>query len=212
MECIVTGINVYANDLGLNFSMPFALAQKLGVEDVYYCAYSLQDPSQRFAIADEINEKFSDIVAASATEEDSVMDLYAVARNAMTVIIYAISIVFSLVVVMMVCKKAFLQERRDIGIYKSLGFTSAKLRLQFAVRFLIVSLIGSAVGTVLSFFFTEKVLTMVFRLLGISSFNAQFTVMSFAVPVAIIAVSFFSFAYLASSRIKTVEIKELVIE
>lgn len=212
VECIITGINVYANDLGLNFSVPLVLAQKLGVEDVLHCGYSLKDASQRFAIADQINERFSDIVTATASEEDSVMDLYAVARNAMTVIIYVISIVFSLVVVMMVCKKAFLQERRDIGIYKSLGFTSAKLRLQFAVRFLIVSIIGSAVGTVLSFFFTEKVLTMVFRLLGISSFNAQFTVVSFAVPVAIIAVSFFSFAYLASSRIKTVEIKELVIE
>lgn len=212
VECIITGINVYANDLGLNFSVPLVLAQKLGVEDVLHCGYSLKDASQRFAIADQINEKFSDIVTATASEEDSVMDLYAVARNAMTVIIYVISIVFSLVVVMMVCKKAFLQERRDIGIYKSLGFTSAKLRLQFAVRFLIVSIIGSAVGAVLSFFLTEKVLTMVFRLLGISSFNAQFTVVSFAVPVAIIAVSFFGFAYLASSRIKTVEIKELVIE
>lgn len=211
-ECIITGINVYANDLGLNFSMPFELAQKLGVEDVYYCAYSLQDSSRRFAIADEINETFSDIVTATASEEDSIMDLYAIARNAMTVIIYVISIVFSLVVVMMVCKKAFLQERRDIGIYKSLGFTSGGLRLQFAVRFLIVSLVGSALGTVLSFFFTEKVLTMVFRLVGISSFNARFTVVSFAVPVAIIAASFFSFAYLASARIKTVQIKELVIE
>jgi ABC-type antimicrobial peptide transport system permease subunit len=113
---------------------------------------------------------------------------------------------------MMVCKKAFLQERRDIGIYKSLGFTSAKLRLQFAVRFLIVSLIGSAVGTVLSFLFTQKVLTVVFRLMGISSFNAKFTFVSFAVPVAIIAASFFGFAYLASGKIKTVEIKELVVE
>lgn len=212
VECIITGINVYANDLGLNFSMPLVLAQKLGVEDIYYCAYSLEDTSRRVAIADQINEKFSDIVTATASAEDSMMDLYAIARNAMSVIIYVISIVFSLVVVMMVCKKAFLQERRDIGIYKSLGFTSGKLRLQFAVRFVIVSLIGSALGTVLSFFFTEKVLTMVFRLVGISSFNARFTFVSFAVPVAIIAVSFFSFAYLASFRIKTVEIRELVIE
>ena len=212
VECIITGINVYANDLGLNFSVPLAVGQKLGVEDVYYYAYSLKDSDQRFAIADKINEKFADIVVAEATKGDSIMDLYAVARDAMTVIIYAISIVFSLVVVMMVCKKAFLQERRDIGIYKSLGFTSAKLRLQFAVRFLIVSLIGSAVGTVLSFLFTQKVLTVVFRLMGISSFNAKFTFVSFAIPVAIIAASFFGFAYLASGKIKTVEIKELVVE
>lgn len=212
VECIITGINVYANDLGLNFSIPLVVAQKLGVEDIHYCGYSLEDASQRFSIAEQINKKFSDIVTAEASEEDSIMDLYAIARNAMTAIIYVISIVFSLVVVMMVCKKAFLQERRDIGIYKSLGFTSGGLRLQFAVRFLVVSLIGSAVGAVLSFFFTEKVLTMVFRLVGISSFNARFTFGSFAIPIAIIAVSFFSFAYLASSKIKTVQIKELVIE
>ena len=210
-ECIITGINVYANDLGKNFSMPLVAAQTLGVEDVYYCAYSLEDGSERDAIADEINDLYSDIVEAKAVTEDSSMDTYSDARNAMTAIIYVISVVFSMVVVMMVCKKAFLQERRDIGIYKSLGFTSGKLRTQFAVRFLIVSVLGSVLGAVLSFFFTEKVLTMVFRLLGVS-FNAQFDVMSFAVPAAIIAVSFFAFAYLASNKIKTVEIKELVIE
>ena len=192
--------------------MPLVAAQKLGIEDIYYYTYSLKDASKCVAIADAINEAYPDIVVDEADETDSEQDLYAVARNAMTVVIYVISVVFSMVVVMMVCKKAFLQERRDIGIFKSLGFTSANLRLQFAVRFLIVSLIGSALGTVLSFFFTEKVLTMVFRLLGISSFNAQFNLMSFAVPVAIIAVSFFTFAYLASEKIKTVEIKELVIE
>ena len=138
--------------------------------------------------------------------------MYATARNAMTAIIYLISIIFSLVVVMMFCKKAFLQERRDIGIYKSLGFTSSKLRLQFAVRFLIISLIGSALGSLLSLLFTQNTLTAVFRFVGISSFNVKFTAMSFVIPIAIIAVSFFAFSYIASRKIKKVEIKELVIE
>jgi ABC-type antimicrobial peptide transport system permease subunit len=127
-------------------------------------------------------------------------------------VIYVISVVFSLVVVMMFCKKAFLQERRDIGIYKSMGFTSNVLRLQFAVRFLIVALIGSALGSVLSLCCTGWVLTMVFRLVGISSFIARFTPESFIIPMAIIGVSFFGFAYLASGEIKKVEIKELVME
>jgi ABC-type antimicrobial peptide transport system permease subunit len=146
-----------------------------------------------------------------ANEEDSILEMYTGARTAMIVIIYVISIVFSLVVVMMFCKKAFLQERRDIGIYKSLGFTSGKLRMQFAIRFLIVSLIGSALGTVLSLFFTEPVLKAVFRIIGVW-FSAKFSPIAFIVPVAIIAVSFFSFSYLASRKIKRVEIKELVIE
>lgn len=211
-EYVVTGIHVFANELGFNFAMPIEGAGKLDVKDTLYYGFNLADTSDRLTIADEINAKYSDIVTVVTNEVDPTLELYAVARNAMTVIIYVISVVFSLVVVMMFCKKAFLQERRDIGIYKSLGFTSGKLRVQFAVRFLIVSLIGSALGALLSVLLTQKILTAIFRLVGISSFNTDFTAMSFAVPVAIIAVSFFAFSYLASRRIKTVEIKELVIE
>ena len=200
------------NDLGLNFSIPFEAAQKLGVQYVSCCAYSLKEPSKCVAIADEIEEKYSDILTVSASETDSFVELYSVARNAMTAIIYVVSVLFSLVVVMMVCKKAFLQERRDIGIFKALGFTSNKLRLQFAVRFLIVSLVGSALGIVLSLFFTHITLTWVFRMIGISNFISKFSALSIIIPTAITAVSFFVFAYLSSRKIKKVEIRELVTE
>lgn len=211
-EYIITGLSVDASNSGLNFSMPLEAAKKLDVENILLYGFSLEDSSECKAIEKEINEKYSDILTAVGTEKDPNFEMYSAVRDAMTAIIYVISIVFSLVVVMMVCKKAFLQERKDIGIYKSLGFTSSKLRLQFAVRFLIVSIIGSALGSLLSVLFTQNALTEVFKLTGISSFNSQFTALSFIVPIAIIAISFFTFAYIASHKIKSVEIKELVIE
>ena len=211
-EYIITGINVFMNDLGLNFSMPLAGAERLGVEDVYYCSYSLKDSTKAEDVANAINNNFSDVVSAEAVDSDVSMEMYTLVVDAMTVIIYVVSVIFSLVVVMMVCNKTFLQERRDIGIYKALGFTSKKLRLQFAVRFLIVSVIGSVLGSILSLCFTEKVLTVIFREIGIASFNAQFTFVAFIVPVVLICVCFFIFAYFASRKIKKVEIKELVIE
>ena len=211
-EYIITGINVYANDLGLNFSMPLEGAEKLGVEDIYYCCYSFKDSSKAEDVANAINESFSDIVSAEAVYSSVEMYTYNLVVDAMTVIIYVISVIFSLVVVMMVCTKTFLQERKDIGIYKALGFTSKKLRLQFAVRFLIISLIGSVSGSLLSLCFTEKVLSMIFREIGIASFNANFTPVAFTVPVALVCICFFIFAYFASRKIKTVEIRELVVE
>lgn len=211
-EYLITGINIYANELGLNFSMPLEGAKKLGIEDTLFYGYSLADETNCNELAEELNEKYGDILNAKGYEADPSIELYSTIVGAMTAVIYVVSVVFSLVVVMMFCKKAFLQERKDIGIYKSLGFTSSKLRLQFAVRFLIVSLIGSAFGSVLSFLFTEKLLTVIFKVVGISSFNTEFTVFSFLIPIAIIAVSFFVFSYLASSKIKKVEIKELVVE
>ncbi len=40
--------------------------------------------------------------------------------SVITVIIYSFSIVFVLIVVIMVCNKTFIRERRDIGIFKAL--------------------------------------------------------------------------------------------
>ena len=211
-EYIITGINVNANDIGLNFSIPLEGAEKLGIEDVYYCGYSLKDSTKAEDVANAINNNFSDVVSAEVVDSDVSMYMYTLVVDAMTIIIYVFSIVFSLVVVMMVCTKTFLQERKDIGIYKALGFTSSKLRLQFAVRFLIVSVIGSVLGSILSLCFTENVLTVISREIGIASFNAQFTHVSFVVPVVLICVCFFIFAYFASRKIKKVEIKELVTE
>lgn len=211
-EYVITGFNTYANNLGINFSMPYEAAQKLDIPEGLTYSYDLVDASECQAIAEELNEKYSDLFEAKGFEQDQMLSLYTTSIDAMTILIYIISIVFSLVVIMMFCKKAFLQERKDIGIYKSLGFTSTKLRLQFAVRFLIVSLIGSAFGAVLSVLFTQPILTATFRILGVSVFNAQFTVMSFVIPILIVAVSFFVFSFFASRKIKKVEIKELVVE
>lgn len=211
-EYIITGINVFANELGMNFSIPLEGAKKLGIEDTLFYGFNITDDGECMKIAKELNKKYGDILDATGYEEDPYIDVYSSTVNAMTLVIYVISVIFSLVVVMMFCKKAFLQERRDIGIYKSLGFTSSKLRLQFAVRFLFVSLIGSAIGSLLSAMFSQSVLTIVFRFVGLSSFNTQFTAMSFIIPIAIIALSFFTFSYLASRKIKKVEIKELVVE
>lgn len=55
-------------------------------------------------------------------------------------------------------------------------------------------------------------LSLVFKMVGIASFNTEFTPMAFIIPIAIIAVSFLVFSYFSASKIKKVEIKGLVVE
>ena len=112
----------------------------------------------------------------------------------------------------MVCSKAFIGERKDIGIYKSLGFTCVKLRLQFALRFLLVALLGSILGSGLCYFLSGKMLSMLLSGVGITNFMASFDIKTVSIPVFVICSSFFVFSYLASGRIKKVEIRELVTE
>ena len=139
-------------------------------------------------------------------------DTYTIAINCMKAVIYIFSVLFALVVVVMVCNKTFIQERNDIGIYKALGFTAVNLRIQFAVRFFVVALAGSLLGSILSMYFSGRLLNTLLRNMGITSFAVQFTPITFFVPIMSICLCFLLFAYLAARKVKKVEARELVME
>lgn len=211
---LISGTVQFMNDAGRSFLISYNAAEKIGFDYPLWGAYSLEngeDEKQNAMIADLLNEKFGDRIEAKAYS-GLIDDTTETAINAMQVIIYFFSVLFSLIVVYMVCSKAFVQERIDIGIYKATGFKTSGLRAQFACRFLIVSMIGSAAGGLLSYFFSGKMLGILLKGIGITSFNTNIVFSSFAIPIALICSSFFLFSYLVSGKIKTVKIRELVTE
>ncbi len=211
---IISGTVQLMNDTGRAFIMSYSASEKIGYDANLWGCYSLEngdDESLNAKIADTLNEKFGDIIDAKVSGK-LLDDTYDIAISAMQMIIYVFSVLFSLVVTHMVCSKAFIQERTDIGIYKAVGFTSKNLRIQFAVRFLIVSVLGSAVGALLSVLFSSKLLSGLLRSIGITRFAVDFTAFSFAAPTILICVCFFVFAYLVSRKIKSVAVRELVVE
>ncbi len=210
-EYIISGLNQYMNDAGKNFSISMDAAEKIYSAKIFWIAYTIEDRSKGKAIEEALNERYGDKMNALFTEE--LMDKeYSMAIKFMTLIVYVFSIVFSVVVVYMFCCKAFIRERRDIGIFKALGFTSLKLRLQFAFRFSIVAVIGSVIGVALAAVFSGKLLSSILRLIGISSFKVIFNIRTFMVPTAVICICFFMFSLWATKKIKKVEVKELVVE
>lgn len=211
---IITGVIQTMSDVGRSFPMSYAAAERIGYNRSLWGRYSLESENDEILnqkIADTLNEKFGDIIKAEAN--GAVVDSSSEAAiKAMRIIIYVSSVLFSLIVVHMVCSKAFTQERTDIGIYKAVGFKASKLRIQFAFRFLIVSLIGSAAGGILSYFFSEKVLGILLKSIGITSVKTNVFAMSFEIPILIVCLSFLIFSYIVSGKIRKVKIRELVTE
>lgn len=211
---LITGTTQLFNDLGRFFIMSEDAAARIGDYPTLRGNYSLEDGEDEElnqSIADALNEKFGDKLEASAMGE-IMDDTTTAAIKAMQIIIYVFSILFSLIVVHMVCSKAFIQERTDIGIFKAAGFKTSDLRAQFAFRFLIVSVIGSAAGGVLSCLFSGRMLEVMLKSIGVTSVNTNLFFSTFAIPIAIICSSFLIFSYLVSGKIKTVKIRELVTE
>lgn len=215
-EYIITGLYQSVQDLGRCFTMSFEAASRLCdiTPDVMYI--TLSDDSLADSTVEMLNESYGDILEAEITEKsgyaESMTGLIDTLMDVIIGVIYSVSAVFALVAVHMVCSKAFLRERRDSGIYKALGFTSNRLRICFALRFLIISVIGGALGAVLSAMFSDRLLSLLLKNIGITCFDSKITAFTAAAPVLIICLCFFVFAYFSSGRIKKVEIRELVSE
>lgn len=214
-EFIITGFFQKINNGGMVIAMGFDGADKLGVpHNNLRLGYMFDDLSNLNEIKQVIDEKFGSILQTQVYE--SVDDTFGIAYtslvNAMQVFVYVFSIIFAFVVVRMVVSKAFVRERTDIGIYKAIGFGTDKLRLSFAVRFMIAALIGAALGAILSAFASQPVLTAAFRMIGVSKIFCDFTVLTIVLPIIFMGIAFFVFSFFVSGKIRKVQIRELVVE
>lgn len=219
LECIVSGIYQSMNDAGMVFAIPFDAFETLSPDfKIRYEGFVIKDESKAQQIADEIdkalvNGKGEQKGSCTYWDIDSEGDeMYESEINLLKGIIYSFSGVFMLIAVVLLCTKAFVLERRDIGIYKAIGFTSARLRLSFALRFSFVALLGSLIGFALSALFTQKMMSLLLRAVGICYLDLETKPLDIIIPMAVLIVGFFVFALIASRKIKKVETRELVVE
>lgn len=212
-EYIISGYYKCVNDSGLNFACSLSAIRKTDkTYEIWFGELYLENAEQSSAVVKRLNEKFSNLLQAEVSEVDPMFMLIEEILFAMTALIYVISIVFSFFAVMMVCGRTFLHERQDIGVYKALGFTTKNLRLQFAVRFVFVALIGSLLGMVLSMLFNDGMIGILLKNIGVSGFVSQYTVATFLIPTLLMCLCFFVFSYFASRKVKSVSVKELITE
>ncbi|MBR6874279.1 MAG: FtsX-like permease family protein [Ruminococcus sp.] len=213
-QYIVSGIYQTGADAGYAFSMSLAGANRLGTEYVPYLSMTVEDTSRIDEIADALNEQFGDMLSASSYhfEKDLVGDVMIQAGDAMQIMIYVFSGIFAFVAVIMVCSKAFTQERTDLGIYKAIGFTSGRLRRQFAVRFFIIALFGSALGALAGMFWSDDLLNVIFSMFGINKLYPDSTPLTYLGAAGFVVASVTLFALLVSRKVRKVGVRELIVE
>ena len=214
-EYVISGLVIGLIDAGHFFGMSGDGARILTANYIpRYVAYKIANPEKTADICKELENVLSGdfTITNVEAEENSAGDLITIAAYAIKAVIYIISIFFALVVVSTVCTKTFVREKTDIGIYKALGFSSGNLRLQFAIRFLIVAIFGNIIGTVLSLTLSEKLLSMMLRSMGIVNFVIDYRFMTVALPIVAVSLSYFIFAYMIAGKTKKVEVRNLITE
>jgi ABC-type lipoprotein release transport system permease subunit len=213
-NCVISGFITDITDAGRFFGMN-SEAAAFFIDDfvVRYVGYKLSDPDKAEEIKDKIETELSgDLYIHVYSGDGSAPQMITTIAYSIKAVIYVISAIFALVVVSMICSKTFVREKIDIGIYKALGFTSRNLRLQFAVRFLIVAFFGIIIGTALSLTLSEKMLSYMLRSMGIVNFVIEYRFITVFLPIAAVALCYFLFAYMAAGKTKRVEVRSLITE
>lgn len=210
---LISGIYQTQSDSGMSFALSMEGAKKLGIERIQYMGLVLKEPELGQTVVDALNEAFGDMLTVRVADPDTfVGDSIETAVWALQIMIYVLAVLFILLVVRMVCAKEFARERTDLGIYKALGFTVARLRAQFALRFLVVSLVGAVCGMGLSVLFSAPLLGSFLSLIGFARVQTEYSFFAIGLPVLVMGACFFVFAWLSAGRIRRVEVRELIVE
>lgn len=199
--------------MGANFGMSQEGYAKIGEENpaIWCTHYFLGEPAQKQAVVQVLEDTYGGDIHVHENAWPGLEGIIS-AMQMLMVFMYGVVAIFILVVITLTGSKILFMERKDLGIYKALGFSTRHLRLTFALRFGILSVIGSGIGIFLSAISTDPLVGFVLKLYGISNFPAHPGIASMISPAMVVVGLFIGFSYLASRKIKAVSLITLIRE
>ncbi len=215
LEYIISGIYQCANDMGENFGISREGYRRLldaeDEESSYYTYYLFQNTSMVEKISQFLQENYGEKINIDENTWSGV-DSILLVLSVLMVFMYVITVVFVLITVTLTGSKILYKEQHDLGIYKSLGYESRKLRFAFALRFGIVSAAGAVLGILLSSVLTDPLASAMLKMCGVSQFVSSLSLFRMVLPAFIVSAMFLLFAYFAAGRVKKVEPGILIVE
>ena len=187
--------------------------QRIGEEttNMWCTHFFLADPSLQPEVMQALSETYGGDVYL---HENSWPGLFGIlsAMELLMIFLYVMIVIFVLVATLLTAEKLLRSERRDLTIYLALGFSAGRLRRSFALRFGVIALLGSILGTILSAFLTDPLVAMLMRMEGVSNFSSQPAIWILLFPGLIVTILFVLFAWLAASKIKKAPLSGLTAE
>ena len=211
-EYLISGYFPFANELGKGLAVSKSGAKRIGItnglkfENMY-----LKDKGDLNDVISMLKKEFKD-EKYTVKKDEYDYETYSNLVSFIKMIIISVSTVLIFVIVNMICKRLFAVESKDIGIYKSQGFSASSLRIQFVVRFMISCILGVIIGIAVSFAFSERVLRLLLDGVGFGGFIMTYRSFEVALYVGFVMGLFIIAAYIITRKIKKIDIRQLIVE
>lgn len=196
-----------------------------GVRDLAGTAEEAAEPSRQYQLADPgaadearaaVESRFGDAVDTRSTgmfaDTTSMIDLIQQLFTVMGYAMAGVAAALAFLAVSLIIGRMFTAERHDLGVYLALGFTSRALRLQFALRFFLVALVGCALGATAATLGGGWLMGQLFGLFGVSRFAIDTNPLMVGGLTLGLALVFLVAAYASARKVRRVDVRELVAE
>ena len=209
---MVSGTYQCANGMGSNIGMSLEGYSKIGdITGYIWCHhYILENGSMRDYAFAYLQENYRGIDVH--TNSWSGLSGIVFVMHALIGVIYLVAALFIFVSVALAASKLLQSETGKMAVYKSMGLSSCRLRISFALRFLVVVIIGTGIGICLSAFFADSAIGRIFKMFGIGEFHSGFSILGTILPIFAIPLLFFGFAFAFSAKLKQISIVKLISE
>lgn len=217
-DFMIVGINQNISDVGKNFSILISGVKRLKPDyAIRSVDLRIEDRTKSAEIVSYLREKYKAYedrinITDEYKEITKSLSTVIIAIDSITAITYVLALLFAAIVSLLLCHKLFIRERSDMGILKSIGFTTKGLRQQFTLRFLTVVFMGSLLGMAANFLCNNALMSLLLSGIGLTHFVTSYSVYNITVPVLSICGFGGLFSWLVSGRIKRVSPKNLIQE
>lgn len=174
----------------------------------------LKDHSNVENVINEMKAKYKDYeeISNERKQTQESIDTIKSVFSAISKLVFVLTIIIIGFITLLIMKITVYTETNELGIYKAIGFSSARIRLQLILRFVIVALLGGLIGAILATFFGSKIFSIALRFVGISSIKIDFDLLNTLFSVGTICVIAMLSAYVSSGNTKKVSAYALIKE
>ncbi len=213
---IITGLYQSVNDLGstlrVNESAVNRIDPGMEINDIYI---KLMDDISLSRTVDDIRNYYGERVIKVTDYSKIIKDSFGSIQSSIvliSIILLIASMIIIIIVTLLMSRIASFKERKEMGIYKSLGFTGKQIRMQFAARFLTIVGFGVIIGSVIAVLFTGGAFSAVLSSIGIASFKVDSGYLQVLAEMVCIMMFAFLSAYQSSGIAKKVTAYNLINE
>ena len=141
-----------------------------------YLYVYLENAENAEKITKEYKSDYSALVADTVNSyklQREAQDMYMGITVVLVVAIFVVTILIVLFILYIVIKSLLVKRRQELGIYKSMGYTSSQLIIQTAGSFMPVSIIAIVLSSVLALFYMPAIYQFIFEALGVMKNNIE---------------------------------------